>query len=123
MSAEDNTLLDIGKIQRRLDAKKDNPFSVLEGSCHVPTDASKGLKKSHLKDTANTFLTHMSKKGYELTSRLSLLGPFPAVEIDTSKMLFGKEEWRIRGVFKKDKPEFTRIEIDPALIKQGEDNG
>jgi len=121
--AESNTALDVGKVQRRLDAKKDNPYAVLEGSCHIPFDASNGLKKSHLKDTANTFLTHMAKKGYELASRLSLLGPFPAVKIDTSTVLLGMEEWRIRGVFKKDKPEFTRIEVDPALTMQGEDNG
>ena len=122
LSAEQsNGLLDVGKLQRKLNANKDNPYSVQEGSCHVPADASKGLKKSHLMRTADTFLTHMNKRGFALASRLNLLGPFPAVELDTNKMLFGTEEWRIRGVFKKDKPEFTRIELDPAII--GEDNG
>ena len=64
----------------------------------------------------------MSKRGYELSSRLSLLGPFEAVEIDTSELIPDKEEWRIRGVFKKDKPEFNRIELDPAMVK-GDNNG
>ena len=123
MSEELNTGIDIAKVQYRLDAKKDNPYTVLEGSCQMPSDASSGLKKSHLKESANTFLTHMDKRGYSLASRISLLGPFPATEIDKgSEVIEGKEEWRIRGIFKKDKPEFQRIEIDPALIK-GDSNG
>ena len=119
---EDATKIDVGKIQHRLDAAKDNPYSIQEGSCHVPVDASTGLKKSHLKGTADTFLSVMSKRGYELSSRLSLLGPFEAVEIDTSEPLPDKEEWRIRGIFKKDRPEFNRIELDPAMVK-GDSNG
>ena len=119
---EDSTLVDVAKIQRRLNANKDNPYSVKEGSCHVPVDASAGLKKSHLKSTADTFLSVMSKRGFELSSRLSLLGPFEAIEIDTSEPIPDKEEWRIRGVFKKDKPEFNRIELDPAMVK-GDNNG
>ena len=121
-SLEDSTLVDVEKIQRKLNANKDNPSSIREGSCHVPVDASAGLKKSHLKSTADTFLSVMSKRGYELSSRLSLLGPFEAVEIDTSELIPDKEEWRIRGVFKKDKPEFNRIELDPAMVK-GDNNG
>ena len=119
---EDSTLVDVAKVQRRLNANKDNPYSIQEGSCHVPVDASTGLKKSHLKGTADTFLSVMSKRGYELSSRLSLLGPFEAVEIDTSEPLPDKEEWRIRGIFKKDRPEFNRIELDPAMVK-GDSNG
>ena len=89
----------------------------------MPVDASSGLKKSHIKDSANTFLVQMDKRGYSLSSRLSLLGPFPATEMDSGGALIeGKEEWRIRGVFKKDKPVLTRIELDPATIK-GDDNG
>ena len=122
-SLEDSTLVDVEKIQRKLNANKDNPYSIREGSCHVPVDASAGLKKSHLKSTADTFLSVMSKRGYELSSRLSLLGPFEAVEIDTSELIPDKEEWRIRGVFKKDKPDFSRIELDPAMVKQGDNNG
>tara|TARA_Y100001951_G_scaffold51506_1_gene40703 strand:- start:172 stop:531 length:360 start_codon:yes stop_codon:yes gene_type:complete len=117
----DIPLVDVGKVQRRLDAKKDNPYTVLEGSCHVPVDASSGLKKAHLKTTAGTFLNTMSKRGYELTSQLRLNGPYPAVEMDSDVVIEDMEEWRIRAVFKKDKPEFTRIELDPAII--GEDNG
>ena len=117
----DIPLVNVGKVQRRLDAKKDNPFTVLEGSCHVPVDASSGLKKSHLKTTASTFLSTMAKRGYELTSQLRLNGPYPAVEMDSDVVIEDMEEWRIRAVFKKDKPEFTRIELDPAII--GEDNG
>ena len=119
-SLEDATLVDVEKIQRKLNANKDNPFSVQEGSCHVPVDASAGLKKSHLKSTADIFLSVMSKRGYELSSRLSLLGPYEAVELDTSEPLPDKEEWRIRGVFKKDKPEFNRIELDPTMVKNSE---
>ena len=121
-SLEDSTLVDVGKIQRKLNANKDNPYSIREGSCHVPVEASAGLKKSHLKSTADTFLSVMSKRGYELSSRLSLLGPFEAVEIDTSELIPDKEEWRIRGIFKKDRPEFNRIELDPAMVK-GDNNG
>ena len=121
MSAElgnsPKTKIDVGKIQRHLDANKDNPFTVLEGSCQLPTDASQGLKKSHIKGTTNKFLEAMDKKGFALASRLSLLGPFPAVEMDSDIVMLGKEEWRVRGVFKKDKPEFSRIELDPALVK------
>ena len=124
MSIESNGKVDVGKVQRKLNAKKDNPYTVLEGSCHVPVDASSGLKKSHLKDTANTFLVHMDKKGYSLESRLSLLGPFPATEIDSGgKLIPGKEEWRVRGIFKKDKPDFTRLDLDPAIIQGADDNG
>ena len=121
-SLEDSTLVDVEKIQRKLNANKDNPYSIREGGCHVPVDASAGLKKAHLKSTADTFLSVMSKRGYELSSRLSLLGPFEAVEIDTSELIPDKEEWRIRGVFKKDKPEFNRIELYPAMVK-GDNNG
>jgi hypothetical protein len=123
LSEEPDGTIDVAKVQYRLDAKKDNPYTVLEGSCQMPTDASGGLKKSHIKESTNTFLVHMDKRGYNLVSRISLLGPFPATEIDKgSEVVEGKEEWRIRGVFKKDKPELQRIEIDPALIK-GDSNG
>ena len=114
-------LIDVEKHQKRLDAKKDNPYTVLEGSCHMPIDASSGLKKSHLKTTADTFLSTMTKRGYELASQLRLNGPYPAVEMDSDVVLEDMEEWRIRAVFKKDKPEFTRIELNPAII--GENNG
>ena len=123
MSEELDVGIDVAKVQYRLDAKKDNPYTVLEGSCQMPVDASGGLKKSHLKESANTFLVHMDKRGYSLSSRLSLLGPYPATELDSGgELVEGKEEWRVRGVFKKDKPDFQRIEIDPALIK-GDNNG
>ena len=114
--------VDVGKIQRRMDANKDNPFTVLEGSCQLPSDASSGLKKSHIKGTTNKFLEAMDKRGFSLTSRISLLGPFPAVEMNSDIPIFGHEEWRVRGVFRKDKPEFSRIELDPAIVK-GVDNG
>ena len=115
-------LIDVEKVQKRLDAKKDNPYTVLEGSGHVPEDASKGLKKSHLKTTADTFLSTMTKRGYELASQLRLNGPYPAVEMDSDVVIEDMEEWRIRAVFKKDRPDFTIIELDPSLIK-GVDNG
>ena len=109
--------IDVGRIQRHLNANKDNPYTVLEGSCQLPTDASQGLKRSHIKGTTNKFLEAMDSKGFALASRLSLLWPFPAVEMDSDIVILGKEEWRVRGVFKKDKPEFSRIELDPALVK------
>ena len=114
----EEVLLDTAKVQQRLDKSKDNPYSRLEGSCHVPIDASNGLKKSHIKGTTNTFLEAMDKRGYALVSELRLFGPYEAVEMDTSKPLPEMEEWRIRGVFKKDKPEFQRVYIDPDMVKQ-----
>ena len=121
MSAElgnsPKTKIDVGKIQRHLNANKDNPYTVLEGSCQLPSDASQGLKKSHIKGTASKFLEAMDKRGFALASRLSLLGPFPAVEMNSDIVMLEKEEWRVRGIFKKDKPEFSRIELDPALVK------
>ena len=117
LSNSPKTKIDVGKIQRHLDANKDNPFTVLEGSCQLPTDASQGLKKSHIKGTASKFLEAMDKRGFALASRLSLLGPFPAVEMNSDIVMLEKEEWRVRGIFKKDKPEFSRIELDPALVK------
>ena len=111
-------LVDTSKIQQRLDRRKDNPYSRLEGSCHIPVDASGGLKKSHIKSTTNTFLEAMDKRGYTLVSQLRLFGPYEAVELDTSKPLPEMEEWRVRGVFKKDKPEFQRIYLDPDMVKQ-----
>ena len=119
---ENKAKVDVGKIQRRINANKDNPYSVLEGSCQLPADASQGLKKSHIKGMTNKFLEAMDSKGYALVSRISLLGPFPAVAIDTDIVILGQEEWRVRGIFKKDKPEFSRIELDPAIVK-GVDNG
>ena len=114
----EEVLIDTAAVQERLNRRGDNPYSKREGSCHIPVDASSGLKKSHLRKTADTFLTEMDKRGYMLSSRLSLLGPFEAVELDTSKPLPEMEEWRIRGVFKKDKPEFQRIYVDPDMVKQ-----
>ena len=117
LSNSPKTKIDVGKIQRHLDANKNNPFTVLEGSCQLPADASQGLKKSHIKGTTNKFLEAMDKKGFALVSRLSLLGPFPAVEMNSDIVMLEKEEWRVRGIFKKDKPEFSRIELDPAIVK------
>ena len=114
----DEALLDVGKVQQRLNKKRDNPYSRLEGSCHIPIDASRGLKKSHIKSTTNTFLETMYKRGYTLVSPIRLFGPYPALEMNTTKAIEDMEEWRVRGVFKKDKPEFTRIELDPAMVKQ-----
>ena len=111
-------LVDTSKVQQRLDKRKNNPYSRLEGSCHVPIDASSGLKKSHIKDTTSKFLEIMDKRGYALASQLRLFGPYEAVEMDTSKPIPEMEEWRVRGVFKKDKPEFQRVEIDPSMVKQ-----
>jgi len=114
----EETLVDTAKVQQRLDKRRDNPYSRLEGSCHVPIDASSGLKKSHIKSTAGTFLEAMDKRGYTLASQLKLFGPYEAVEMDTTKPLPDMEEWRVRGVFKKDKPEFQRVYIDPDMVKQ-----
>jgi len=114
----EEALLDVGKVQQKLNRKRDNPYSRLEGSCHIPKDASSGLKKSHIKSTTNTFLETMHKRGYALVSPIKLFGPYPALEIDTIKPIEDMEEWRVRGVFKKDKPEFTRIELDPTTVKQ-----
>ena len=60
----------------------------------------------------------MDKRGYTLVSPVRLFGPYPAVTIDSIKPIEDMEEWRVRGVFKKDKPEFTRIELDPTMVKQ-----
>ena len=109
-------LIDTSRVNNKYSGY--NPYTVMQGSCHIPRDASEGLKQAHMKEMGGTFIDAMGKKGYTLTSPLRFLGPFDAFELETNIPLLDMHEWRMKGIFKQDKPEFTRIELDPSLVKQ-----
>ena len=119
-SVGEEILIDTAKANKKY--SQFNPYTVLQGSCHIPRDASEGLKQAHMTEMGKTFIGAMEKKGYTLSSPLRFQGPFAAFELETNVPLLEQHEWRMKGLFKQEKLEPVRIELDPDIVKQDEEH-
>ena len=112
-------LIDVGKIQARLDARAGNPLRWKEGSFKLPKGASASQIRNAAQLAANRFISGMAKQGWSLHEKPQLAGPFLARDIDSHIPLLDMDEYRIRAVFKKEgSPERVRTELPPGIIRQ-----
>ena len=117
-------LLDVPKIQKRIDKGKENPYRVKTGTFHAPTDMGRDMFEYTFAEKVRIFMRAMSNEGWELASKVVLQGPFEAVDPNTGLLIVGHKEYRVRGVFKYrgQTPTKVRVELDPSEVKQAPDH-
>lgn len=112
-------MLDTQAIQKRLDARRDNPYRIRTVVFRAPKGCSRRVFEQLKKAAGERMLAWESKDGWELTSPLRLIGPFPYHDRTNGILLLGDEEYRWQGIFRYTRSQKTvRIEIDPATVKQ-----
>ena len=112
-------LLNTQRIQRRLDARKDNPYRIKTVVFRAPKDCSLRVFEMLKKNAGEKMLAWEAKDGFVLASPLRLTGPFPYHDIDTGIVLLGDSEYRWQGIFRYERSQkMVRQELDPATVKQ-----
>jgi len=116
-------LLDTTAINKKMADRKDNPFRWRVASFMVPVDASEGHRKSLCHNAAQVFVTQQVKEGWVQASKLQFWKEKPiAHDLLSGAYLLDREEWRVRGIFRKEDFEPVRIEIqNKAIIRQSPD--
>ena len=117
-------LLDVPKIQKRIDKAKENPYQVKTGTFHAPIDMGRDMFEHTFAERVRVFMRAMSDEGWELHSKVVLMGPFEATDPYTGLLIPGQQEYRVRGVFKYrgSTPKAIRVELDPNEVKQAPDH-
>lgn len=113
-------LIDTEAINKRLEARKDNPYRVKTGSFTVP---KRGISRKAFDDlvwrSSSYFVGAMEKQGWTLESKLKLRGPFLARDLTSKLVMLDKHEFRLEGIFRHRKtPQPFRIEIPPDLVRR-----
>lgn len=118
-----DALVDTGRAQARIDAQKDNPYRVLEGSFHAPKQHSAGAWEREFIKLVNIFIGAMGREGWQLVSPIKRFGPYPARDLVCGVVLLDMDEWRVRGVFKHTQSVQTvRVELPPDIVKRAPDH-
>lgn len=117
-------LLDVPKIQKRIDKEKENPYRIKVGTFHTPIDMGRDMFEYTFALKVRIFMEAMSKEGWELASKVVLEGPFEAHDPYTLLLIPGQQEYRVKAVFKYrgPTPQTVRVELDPAEVKQAPDH-
>lgn len=112
-------LLDTAVIQRRLDARKDNPYRIRTVVFRAPVDCSRRVFEELKRIAGEKFLAWESQDGWELASPLRLTGPFTYHDRTNGAVLLGDSEYRWQGIFRQTRSQkAVRLELDPATVKQ-----
>ena len=112
-------LLDTQRIQRRLDARKDNPYRRRMVWFRVPKEGSRRVFDLLTHSAAEKFIHHEDRDGWELVERLTITGPYPYYDPSTGLLSPGDSEYRWHGRFRQRRtPRLVRMELDPATVKQ-----
>lgn len=115
-------LLDTTAINKKMADRKDNPFRWRVGSFMMPLDASKGHQKAICHNAAQVFVTQQVREGWVQASKLQFWKEKPiAHDLLSGAYLLDREEWRVRGIFRKEDFKPVRIEVNPAIIRQSPD--
>jgi len=110
-------LLDTTALNKKMAARKGNPYRWLTGSFHVPKGVSADQRKRVADTACGKFVEAMEKQGWKLESKLQVYGPYPALDLLTQVILLDMDEVRIRGIFSTH-PKPVRLELDPGMVRQ-----
>ena len=113
--------LDIDAINKKYRARKDDP-RCFTASFHVPyyCPFDSGHFKSIAKERCERFIEAMSKKGWDLISRLRVFEGETAHDINTNEELIDKRNHRVAGIFQlASTPKPMRLEVPEGLAKTG----
>lgn len=113
-------LIDVGRLQRKLDARKRNPLRWQEGTFRLPLGMRPELAEKVAKEAIGKWISALGREGWRLNSDLQVRGPFRAHDLmSKNAVLLGEREYRVRAVFRLEvTPQPLRIEINPALIRR-----
>lgn len=112
-------LLDVAKIQRRMNARAQQPMRFKIGVFRMPLNASTAAAERFAHDQIGTWINREAKEGWELKSDVRITGPYKAHDAEGTAELPGIGEYRVRAMFKMTRSvNPLRIELNPATVKQ-----
>lgn len=112
-------LTDTARLNRKLNARRDNPYRWKIGTFTLPV-CSEVMHRKLVIDACEDFVETMTKQWWTLSSRLAVSGPYPGKDLDTGMPLSlgGKTEFRVKAIFKMEKFSESRLEIPKDMVKQ-----
>ena len=110
-------LLDTTSLNKKMAARKGNPYRWHIGSFHVPKEIGEEMLEKLSKEACKKFVEAEQKKGWELKSKLQVFGSFVAHDIHSNIPLLDMREIRIRGIFSTI-PKPVRYELPLSSVRQ-----
>ena len=116
-------LLDVGRIQRRLNRLAQSPRRIDGGSFRIEMDASVAVMRSRWDEKMNDWISQMSRKGWTLNSGIRRKGYMKAQD-PSGKPIEGMLEVVVEAEFKYTgpTPQNVRVELNPATVKRAPDH-
>ena len=116
-SPSDNIVsVDLAAIQRKLNARRDDPRRWQKGTFRVPKVARPDQYIAIRTQAIKTWVRAMEKMGWVLRGRIAVYrSRFPATEIDANKVQEDMDLFECHALFEKDRPKAVRIELPDSL--------
>lgn len=111
-------LIDTEALNAKYAARAHTNERIKGGFFRAPRNVSRPVLEQGVHESIKKFVETMGKRGWELTSKVELTGPFTARDPNDT-VLLDMAEFRVRGVFKfTNKVEQRRVYLPTGLIKQ-----
>ena len=112
-------LLDVGRIQRRLNLLAQSPRRIDGGSFRIEMDASVAVMRSRWDEKMNDWISQKSRLGWTLDSGIKRKGVAKAFDPE-GKAIEGQIEVEVEAIFKYTggTPQSVRIPLNPATVRQ-----
>ena len=113
-------LIDVGAVQRRLDARLSTPYRLKEATFHAPADATPGQFKQIYAYALAQWFKHLEKEWLPTEDQRKFKLHDRGNVMESGLIVPGMKRWVVRGEFKYvgGAPTHERIEIDPSWTKE-----
>lgn len=117
-------LLDVAAIQARLNARAQQHMRSSETWFNLPDSASKETKRKMAHDAIGHWIRWMAQDHWALASDVRITGKTRPAMTPDNVILLGETAYQMLAVFRYagPSPKFTRIELNPATVKQAPDH-
>ncbi len=115
--------LDIRAIQRRLDARRDDPRRWLKGTFRAPKEARPNQYLALRNEAVKRFVRAMEAQGWRLRpeGRITVAkSGFAVTEPGDNKVQEDQTEYVITALFEKERPKLVRVELPDSMLKPTE---
>lgn len=108
--------LDLAGLQRKYDARRDNPFRWRTASFGLPADCMGELRQRAFRAATERWVRYMEAQGWHLQNKPEVTGPFPYHSLESGLLIVGQSEYRLRAVFATI-PKPQRIELEGLNVQ------
>ena len=119
LRTEPEFLIDTAAINKKYAAMKDDPRRWWTGVFQTDAECKDELLKKKTYDSCQRFVVAMAKRDWDLVGGVHVYGPFKLHDIDTSVVILGKSEWKVRAIFRLAQSlKSIRMEVPSGLVRR-----